>query len=316
MVGNIICSISEIMGVFSKIKTNNSTFFSKTKCEDGHNWWVSFEFYPFAVGERHTVFEGRMYNQHGYWSQSKAVVKSLNDEIGSENNLQFAITCSEKSRSLADTFKDEFPNTKHLKFAQPCLSEMDSVSVFNTPFRYIKGYEKQLAEHEHVLIEEFIDGDYQLFIDSDGIRRQESELLDTFLHYSYVESNGDFVICKLEGVERDKDIKLSGVSIHSRNRSFGPCDHGEQGILNVFKNHRCNDICKNWPTPAFGLVPSAPVGSETKIDIMDILKSDAAVLFSSKTDLVSPPPYENLTNADIRKIEDRPMVHGQCIQKV
>jgi hypothetical protein len=35
-----------IMGVFPKIKTSNSTYLSKTKCEDGHRWWVSFEFYP------------------------------------------------------------------------------------------------------------------------------------------------------------------------------------------------------------------------------------------------------------------------------
>jgi hypothetical protein len=51
--------------------------------------------------------------------------------------------------------------------------------VFNTPFRYIKWYEKQLAETEHVLIEELIEGEFRTFIDSNGAICQESERLSS-----------------------------------------------------------------------------------------------------------------------------------------
>jgi hypothetical protein len=58
------------------------------------------------------VFEERMYNEHGYWSQSKATVKTFNNEIGSEDNLQPVVAVSEKARFLAQNFKNEFPKTK------------------------------------------------------------------------------------------------------------------------------------------------------------------------------------------------------------
>lgn len=298
------------MGVFPKIKTSNSTYLSKTKCEDGHRWWVSFEFYPLSVGETSTVFEGRMYNEHGYWSQSKATVKTLNNEIGSEDNLQPVIAVSEKARFLAQNFKNEFPKTKTIKFVMPCIAEMDSISVFNTPFRYIKGYEKQLAETEHVLIEELIEGEFRTFIDSKGTICQESEFLNTFVHYSYVESNGDLVLCNIEGVDGDKNVKLSTATIHSRNRTFGSRDQGEQGILNVFRNHKCNNTCKNWPTAIFGLFPTAPELSERKLGSFSSSTSDLHINISQKF-LTNPPSYEQSTYENVALTNDRPLVHGQ-----
>jgi hypothetical protein len=98
---------------------------------------------------------------------------------------------------------------KTIKFVMPCLAEMDSISVFNTPFRYIKGYEKQLAEREYVLIEELIEGEFRTFIDSKGGICQESEVLNTFVHYSYFESNEDLVLCNIEGVESDTNVSSS-----------------------------------------------------------------------------------------------------------
>lgn len=297
------------MGVFPKIKTDNSTFLSKTKCEEGHKWWVSFEFYPFAIGETVTVFEGRMYNEHGFWSQSKAVVKSVNHEIGSEENLMSLVAGSEKARALAQSFKADFPHFTTLNFVMPCLAEMDSISVFNTPFRYIKGYEKQLAEREHVLIEEFIEGDFRRFVDSNGTSYHNTELVDTFVHYSYVESNGHLVLSNIEGVDRDKDLKLSTVTIHSRNHAFGARDQGYQGILNVFKNHKCNNTCKNWPTPAFGLIPSAPVLSE-KLGALTNCTKGIPMYINSKY-LINPPSYEQSTHPSLTLTNERPLIHGK-----
>jgi hypothetical protein len=298
------------MGVLPKIKTSNSTYLSKTKCEDGHRWWVSFEFYPLSVGETSTVFEGRMYNEHGYWSQSKATVKTLNNEIGSEDNLRPVVAVSEKARLLSQNFKNEFPKTKTIKFVMPCLAEMDSISVFNTPFRYIKGYEKQLAETEHVLIEELIEGEFHTFIDSKGAVCQESEVLNTFVHYSYVESNGDLVLCNIEGVQSDTNVKLSTATIHSRNRTFGSRDQGEQGILNVFKNHKCNNTCKNWPTPMFGFLPTASEFSESKVDSFNNCTRGLPIYVSQKL-LTNPPSYEQSTYENVVLTNDRPLVHGQ-----
>lgn len=301
------------MGILSKIKTNNSTFFSKTACEDGHKWWVSFEFYPFAIGDNMTVFEGRMYNKHGYWSQSKAAVKTLNNEIGTEVNLQAIVSCSERARWFADSFRAEYPNLKKVNFVMPCLAEMDSISVFNTPFRFIKGYEKQFAESEHVLIEELVEGDFKTFVNNDGVQVTESDILDAFLHYTYVESNGDLVVTKLEGIERSNDFKLSSVIIHSRRQSFGQHDQGEMGILNVFQNHKCNDLCKNWPTPTFGLVPSAPVLSGNKVNPSNVPEAtDSVEQLCTLYNTSPPPPYDQLTKMSKTPISnDRPLVHGK-----
>lgn len=292
-----------IMSWFPKIKTSNSTHPSKTKCEDGHRWWVSFEFYPFAVGETLTVFEGRMYNERGgYCSQSKATVKTLNNKIGSEDNLQPVVAVSEKARLLSQSFKKEFPKTKTIKFVMPCLAEMDSISVFNTLFRYIKWYDKQLAETEHVLIEELIEGEFRTFIDSNGAICQESEFLNTFIHYSYVESNGDLVLSNIEGVESDTNMKLSAATIHSRNRTFGSRDQGVQGILNVFRNHECNNTCKTWPTP--------PELLESKLDSFKNCTRGLPI-YESQECLTNPPSYEQSTYKEVALTNVRPLVHEQ-----
>lgn len=298
------------MGVLSKIKTNNSTFFSKTACEDGHKWWVSFEFYPFAIGENMTVFEGRMYNKHGYWSQSKSAVKTLNNAVGTEDNLTATVVCSERARWFANSFHGEYPGLKKINFVMPCLAEMDSISVFNAPFRYLKGYEKQLAEHEYVLIQELLEGDFNTYINAEGAQETHSDILDTFLHYTYVESNGDMVVTNLEGVQRTNDFKLSNVIIHSRRQTFGQRDQGEAGILNVFKNHKCNGICKNWPKPTVGLVPTAPAYSENKLDLARVVGTDLLDQFGSKNN-ISPPPYELVNKVQTSSMtNDRPLVHG------
>jgi hypothetical protein len=50
------------------------------------------------------------------------------------------------------------------------------------------------------------------------------------------------VAVDIEGVESDNNVKLSTATIHSRNRTYGSRDQGEQGILNVFCFFFCTEI--------------------------------------------------------------------------
>ncbi len=76
-------------------------------------------------------------------------------------------------------------------------------------------------------------------------------VMQALSHFSYHISDGDFLVCDLQGGEYSNSVVLTDPVILSRNRSFGPTDLGPRGISSFFSNHRCNEFCKSaWKRPA------------------------------------------------------------------
>lgn len=252
-------------GLISKLKkTDNSTLPSITKCKDGYSWWASFEFYPLATGKSKTAFEAMMYIPNDFWSKTRSVVKVCNGGTGKEDLLRPEIRTSE----IADDYWNKFRKFQFdcpvpkLEIVRPLLAALDCVSILNPVYRFFKQYDKRLEEGEFVLLEPYIEGEFTSFIYSYGVVSSSCpDFLQAFCHFSYFESNGEFVISNLQGTSSEKKIVLSSPCIHSRDRSFGERDMGEKGMLDFFTHHRCSSICANWPKPiSDGAVvcPSAP----------------------------------------------------------
>lgn len=297
-------------GLISKLKkTDNSTLPSITKCKDGYSWWASFEFYPIATGNNKTAFEAMMYIPNDFWSKTKSVVKACNCGIGEEERLRHEIRSSEIADDYVNKFR-KFHNDRmlsKLEIVRPVLAALDSVSVLNPVFRFFKQYDKRLEEGEFVLLEPYIGGEFTSFIYSNGVVSSSCpDFLQAFCHFSYFESNGEFVISNLQGTSSEKKIVLSAPCIHSRDRSFGERDLGEKGMFEFFTHHKCNSMCSKWPKPISDgpvVCPSAPC--DRKCSSTENIESMGLAM--------QPPSYWEINgNSEVSK--DQPAVHTSCMK--
>jgi len=88
------------------------------------------------------------------------------------------------------------------------------------------------------------------------------EAMEAFSHWTYHASNGQLIVCDLQGRYRDNRrfrngksrFELTDVAICSRARSYGPTDLAEKGIESFFANHVCNQFCNvngHWDRPSY-----------------------------------------------------------------
>lgn len=76
-------------------------------------------------------------------------------------------------------------------------------------------------------------------------------VMQALSHFTYHISNGEFVVCDLQGGVYSDSVVLTDPVILSRNKMFGVTDFGPMGISTFFSNHRCNEFCKReWKRPA------------------------------------------------------------------
>lgn len=73
--------------------------------------------------------------------------------------------------------------------------------------------------------------------------------LETFAHFTFHHSGGQLVVCDLEGVQDGAGFYLKTPVIHSREKRYGKSDLGLEGIIEVFNNHVCNELCQDLIKP-------------------------------------------------------------------
>lgn len=109
---------------------------------------------------------------------------------------------------------------------------------------------------QNVLCEPFIQG-YQKFNSNTGWNDTSTvwgEVMQALSHFSYHISEGERVLCDLQGgIYIDKAVITDPV-ILSRNRAFGVTDLGQSGIENFFSQHVCSMYCRFW-----WIKPSNPI---------------------------------------------------------
>ena len=68
-------------------------------------------------------------------------------------------------------------------------------------------------------------------------------------HFSYHISNGQCLLCDLQGGVFNNGAVLTDPVVMSVSRSYGPTDLGSEGINSFFASHTCNEFCRSeWRT--------------------------------------------------------------------
>ena len=102
------------------------------------------------------------------------------------------------------------------------------------------------GRRERLLVEPMIEGDYLKFNSNSG-HSNGDKLMGALSHFSYHHSQGQELLCDLQGGKYSKCYVLTDPVIMSLDRKYGPTDLGERGISNFFAHHRCSELCnRNW----------------------------------------------------------------------
>jgi hypothetical protein len=104
-----------------------------------------------------------------------------------------------------------------------------------------------------VLQEPFI-SDYQKFNSNSGWKDDSipwSRVMQAVSHFTYHFSNGERLLCDLQGGIYNNGVILTDPVVMSNTAgAFGPTDLGPDGISTFFARHRCSEYCgRQWRKP-------------------------------------------------------------------
>lgn len=103
-----------------------------------------------------------------------------------------------------------------------------------------------------VLQEPFIEN-YQKFNSNTGWKDDSipwARVMQALSHFTYHVSNGQRLLCDLQGGVYQDGVVLTDPVVLSVNREYGPTDLGPDGIANFFAHHQCNEFCRSeWRKP-------------------------------------------------------------------
>ena len=115
--------------------------------------------------------------------------------------------------------------------------------------------------NEYVLVEDYIPGEFTKWCNNLGYISPSSELMPAFMHWSWVNSGGQYMIADLQGVRINSQFILTDPAIMSNTvggGQYGCTDTGIEGIAMFFRRHSCNKFCNGLPRPTIQDVLSTP----------------------------------------------------------
>jgi len=103
--------------------------------------------------------------------------------------------------------------------------------------------------NQKMLVEPMI-SNFRKFNSNTGHAAADCEIMHALSHFSYHHSQGEYLLCDLQGGRFDDRYVLTDPIVLSAERKFGLGDLGADGIANFFYHHKCNALCRsNWVTP-------------------------------------------------------------------
>ena len=104
-----------------------------------------------------------------------------------------------------------------------------------------------------VLQEPFIHN-YQKFNSNTGWADDSipwARVMQALSHFSFHVSNGQTLLCDLQGGVYSDGVVLTDPVVMSNSRQYGPTDLGPHGISTFFAHHVCNEFCRarDWRRP-------------------------------------------------------------------
>lgn len=234
---------------------NGQSFQTKVK-PDGS--YVTFENDWFDKGASRLAFKGKWCcGRRNEMCVTKVFIKDFADQIG---HWEADTKASQKANELAEEFNNCFSLLKSIKFIIPEIMAMQEYACFKL-FWFIpipaqvrdKTGESQTESYniaktgDYVAIEDFLEGNYKKWIANNGYVNPNlsTEVIEAFSHFTYHNSNGELLVCDIQGVEKAGYYHLTDPAIHSASGPgyYGPTDLGTVGFQLFFNNHKCNQYC-------------------------------------------------------------------------
>lgn len=75
-------------------------------------------------------------------------------------------------------------------------------------------------------------------------RCEMGKVMQSLSHFSYQVTNGDYLLCDIQGGRLTDDVTLTDLAIHSKHYEFGNSDLGMEGMVSFFQLHKCNNYCQ------------------------------------------------------------------------
>ncbi|CAK8987949.1 Alpha-protein kinase vwkA (von Willebrand factor A alpha-kinase) (vWF kinase) [Durusdinium trenchii] len=94
-----------------------------------------------------------------------------------------------------------------------------------------------------ILVEPFIDGTYAKFNSNSGWVNEGYNMMQALSHFSFHVSNGQHLLCDLQGGGYDTHYILTDPAVLSLKQEFGATDGGKRMMKNFFAHHLCNEYC-------------------------------------------------------------------------
>ena len=128
---------------------------------------------------------------------------------------------------------------------------------------------------EYVIVEDFLEGQYNKWVSNYGGISPESKVLPAFCHWSWVHTKGEKMIADLQGVRRD-DIDTyiltdPAILTASGGGQMGGADTGIVGMSMFFMKHECNQWCRDLPRPTWERVVRSIPALQLQISPLQLL---------------------------------------------
>ena len=226
-------------------------------------YYATFDKKPFAEGTFRYCYKGTIKNKNGKVSTPDLfpneycvvkVLKKTGDNDVSDFYYDLKNYFYSKKISLAFNLENQsnskIPKMNYVNAYATTLDKYATYYLFNfIPFRNDDQMEK-IKKDELILIEPFIDGKYQKFINNDCLFRSNTDNnVAYFMHWNWVHSKGEKLICDVQGVKKKGKYELTDPATQSIDGEYGKSDLGPDSLIIFIYSHKHNKLCENLPWP-------------------------------------------------------------------
>jgi len=224
---------------------------------------LNFSMVPFASGACRDAFKATVGTDGtylGYGEGSELVIKAMKPALWNRGVrlTKIDVDMQNEAVTLANSFTEKFKPTKGGK---PCKLYMRGCKLDPCVRDFVnKKGTAIFRKGENTAVEQIINGDWEKFNSNSGWSSGTATLPDAFSHWTWVQTNGDMLVCDLQGHRGhpggpkygDDDgyyYLLTDPAVLSKDGRFGITDLGERGISNWFARHKCNGMCEGMKRP-------------------------------------------------------------------
>lgn len=203
----------------------------------GQNAATTFASASFAEGASRRAYRAMRWTPAAKYGQ-KAVVKEYKDTYSwAQGDWDTAVNTYKKAKGLADRFNDESHTDTPIRIVDYGIQ------------RVISGNRGTPKLNEWVMVEDFLEGDFQKYISNSGWVKprcfSEYPSMPAFAHWSWVHTGGSLMVCDLQGVRYDSKYVLTDPVILSLEGGYGSTDLSLVGMGLFFLSHQCTNMCRS-----------------------------------------------------------------------